>query len=98
MSETLNTLARHSGMTPARHRKSGGCNGNRIFEIDHQPANNRNRDRMRKIGFKALAAILTVGSRSKRHMDWTLVVAIFSTIVTISLVALYIWHGRTELH
>ena len=53
---------------------------------------------MRKIGFKALAAILTVGSRSKRHMDWTLVVAIFSTIVTISLVALYIWHGRTELH
>jgi hypothetical protein len=53
---------------------------------------------MRKIGLKALTAILTVGRRSKRHIDWTLAVAIFSTIVTLGLVALYVWHGRTEIH
>jgi hypothetical protein len=53
---------------------------------------------MRKIGFKALAAILTIGRRSKRHVDWTLAVAIFSTIVTIGLVALYVWQARTEIH
>ena len=53
---------------------------------------------MRKIGLKAMAAILTVGRRSKKHVDWTLAVAIFSTIVTIGLVALYIWQGRTDIH
>jgi hypothetical protein len=53
---------------------------------------------MRKIGFKALAAILTLGRRSKRHVDWTLAIAIFSTIVTIGLVALYIWQGRSGIH
>jgi hypothetical protein len=53
---------------------------------------------MRKIGLKALAAILTVGRRSRRHIDWTLAVAIFSTVVTIGLVALYVWQGRTEIH
>jgi hypothetical protein len=55
-------------------------------------------DQMRKIGLKAMAAILTVGRRSKKHVDWTLAVAIFSTIVTIGLVALYIWQGRTDIH
>jgi len=53
---------------------------------------------MRKIGFKALAAILTIGRRSKRHIDWTLAIAIFSTIVTVGLVALYISQGRGEFH
>ena len=53
---------------------------------------------MRKIGFKALAAILTIGRRSKKHVDWTLAVAIFSTIVTVSLIALYLWQGTTEFH
>jgi hypothetical protein len=53
---------------------------------------------MRKIGLKALAAILTVGRRSKRHVDWTLAVAIFSTIVTIGLVALYVWQRGSEIH
>jgi hypothetical protein len=51
---------------------------------------------MRKIGFKALAAILTISRHSKQHIDWTLAVAIFSTIVTIGLVALYIWDGWTR--
>jgi hypothetical protein len=53
---------------------------------------------MRKIGLKALTAILTVGRRSKRHVDWTLAVAIFSTIVTVGLVALYVWQSSTEIH
>jgi hypothetical protein len=53
---------------------------------------------MRKIGLKALTAILTVGRRSKRHIDWTLVVAIFSTIVTVGLVALYVWQASSEIH
>jgi hypothetical protein len=52
---------------------------------------------MRKIGLKALTAILTVGRRSKRHVDWTLAVAIFSTIVTLGLVALYVWQGSNEI-
>ena len=53
-------------------------------------------DKMRKIGFKALAAILTVGSRSKKHVDWTLTIAIFSTIVTLSLIALYFLQGSGD--
>jgi hypothetical protein len=52
---------------------------------------------MRKIGFKALTTILTIGRRSKTHVDWTLAIAIFSTIVTIGLVALYVLHGRPDL-
>jgi hypothetical protein len=51
---------------------------------------------MGKIRFKALAAILTIRRHSKQHVDWTLAVAIFSTIVTIGLVALYIWEGWTH--
>jgi uncharacterized membrane protein (DUF485 family) len=53
---------------------------------------------MRKIGFKALTVILTVGRRSKTHVDWTLAVAIVSTIVTVGLIALYIWQARAEFH
>ncbi|HLX14755.1 MAG TPA: hypothetical protein VKS24_06060 [Bradyrhizobium sp.] len=53
---------------------------------------------MRKIGLKALVAILTIGRRSRKHFDWTLAIAIFSTIVTVGLVALYIWQSRTAFH
>jgi hypothetical protein len=52
---------------------------------------------MRKIGFKALTAILTIGRRSRRHVDWTLAIAIFSTIVTIGLIAVYVLQGRADL-
>jgi hypothetical protein len=51
---------------------------------------------MRKIGFKALSAVLTIGRRSKRHVDWTLAIAIFSTIVTLSLIALYIFQDSGD--
>jgi hypothetical protein len=44
---------------------------------------------MKKIGLKALATILMAGRRSKKRIDWTLVIAIFSTLVTLSLFALY---------
>jgi hypothetical protein len=46
---------------------------------------------MRKVGLKALTAVLTIGRRSKKHIDWTLLIAIFSTIVTLSLIALYLF-------
>ena len=52
---------------------------------------------MRKIGYKALTVILTVGRRSREHVDWTLAIAIFSTIVTIGLIALYVLQGRGDL-
>lgn len=52
---------------------------------------------MRKINYKALMAILTVGSRSRKHIDWTLAIAIFSTMVTVGLVLLYVWQGRPDL-
>lgn len=52
---------------------------------------------MRKIGFKALTAILTIGRRSRRHVDWTLGIALFSTIVTIGLIVLYMFQSSADL-
>jgi hypothetical protein len=51
---------------------------------------------MRRVGLKALTAILTIGRRSKRHIDWTLLIALFSTVVTVGLVALYILDRFSE--
>jgi hypothetical protein len=51
---------------------------------------------MQKIGFKALSAVLTIGRRSKKHVDWTLAIAIFSTIVTFSFIALYIFQDSGD--
>jgi hypothetical protein len=45
---------------------------------------------MGRIGLKALTAILTLGRRSKRRVDWTLLITLFSTVVTVALIALYI--------
>ena len=52
---------------------------------------------MRRIGLKALTAILLLGQRSKKHIDWTLLIAIFSTIVTLSLIALYLLQRWEDL-
>ena len=52
---------------------------------------------MRRIGLKALTAILLLGRRSKKHIDWTLLIAIFSTIVTLSLIALYLLQRWEDL-
>jgi hypothetical protein len=46
---------------------------------------------LRKIGFKAFTAIVATGRRTRKHVDWTITIAIFSTIVTLSLIALYFW-------
>jgi hypothetical protein len=51
---------------------------------------------MRKINYKALMAILTIGRRSKKKIDWTLAIAIFSTVVTVGLILLYVWQGRPD--
>ena len=48
---------------------------------------------MKKMGLKALATVFMVGRRSKKRVDWTLVIAIFSTLVTLSLFALYLFQG-----
>jgi hypothetical protein len=53
-------------------------------------------NQMRKAGFKALAAILMIGRRSKKHVDWTMVIAVFSTIVTLSLIALYVFQDSAD--
>jgi len=44
---------------------------------------------MRKAGFKALVALLAAGRHARGHINWTLAIAIFSSIVTIGLVVLY---------
>jgi hypothetical protein len=53
---------------------------------------------MRKINYKALTAILSIARRSKKRIDWTLMIAIFSTVVTVGLVLLYVLNGRSDLH
>jgi hypothetical protein len=54
-----------------------------------RPLETERLSQMRKMGLKALTAILTIGRRSRRHVDWTLAIAIISTIVTVVLIALY---------
>jgi hypothetical protein len=44
---------------------------------------------MRKVGLKALVTLLTAERHSKGHINWTLSIAIFSTVVTLALVVLY---------
>ena len=51
---------------------------------------------MRKIGFKAVGTLLTLRRHSRRHANWTLSVAVFSTLVTIGLVALYLMREAPE--
>jgi hypothetical protein len=51
---------------------------------------------VRKIGFKAFAAISMIGRRSKKRVDWTTAIAIFSTVVTLSLIALYVFQDSVD--
>jgi hypothetical protein len=51
---------------------------------------------MGKSGFKAIAALLTSRRRSKRPQNWTLTIAILSTLVTIAIVALYLMQDTPE--
>jgi hypothetical protein len=52
---------------------------------------------MRKTGLKALTAILMVGRSSRERVDWALLVAIFSTLVTLSLILLYLCQRWADL-
>lgn len=45
---------------------------------------------MRNIGFKTLTTLLAMSRRSRRHVDATLAVVILSTIVTLSLIVIYL--------
>ena len=51
---------------------------------------------MGKIGLKAVRALLTLGRHSKHHANWTLSLAIVSTLVTIGLVVLYLMQETAE--
>ena len=51
---------------------------------------------MRKIGFKAVGALLTLRRHSRRHANWTLSIAVLSTLVTIGLIALYLMQETPE--
>ena len=52
---------------------------------------------MAKSGLKAVRALMTLGRGSKHHANWTLSIAIFSTLITIGLVALYLMQETAEL-
>ena len=52
---------------------------------------------MAESGLKAIFAFLTLKRHSKRHGNWTLSIAVFSTLVTIGLFALYLMQETPEL-
>lgn len=51
---------------------------------------------MRRLPLKALFAVLTLNKTEKRRLDWDRVIPIFSTAVTIGLVALYVYGKATS--
>lgn len=52
-------------------------------------------DLMRRFAMKALFAALALDRFGRRRIDWGRKILIFSTAVTLALVALYIW-GKTS--
>jgi hypothetical protein len=51
---------------------------------------------MRKFGLKALFTVLALSKTGKRRLDWDRVILIFSTSVTIGLIALYVYGKVTS--
>jgi hypothetical protein len=51
---------------------------------------------MRRFALKAIFTLLTLDRAEDRRLDWDLVILIFSTCVTIGLVALYIYGKSTS--
>ena len=49
---------------------------------------------MRKFAFKALFALLTLNRTERKRLDWDRVILIFSTSITVGLIALYVF-GKT---
>ena len=50
---------------------------------------------MRRFAFKALFAMLTLGRTERTRLDWDRVILIFSTSVTVGLIALYTYGKAT---
>lgn len=50
---------------------------------------------MRKFAFKALFALLTLNRTGRKRLDWDHVILIFSTSVTVGLIALYVFGKAT---
>lgn len=49
---------------------------------------------MRRFGLKAIITLLTMNKVRRERIDWNRVILIFSTAVTIGLIALYLF-GKT---
>jgi hypothetical protein len=49
---------------------------------------------MRKFAFKALFTLLTLNRTERKRLDWDRLILIFSTSVTVGLIALYVF-GKT---
>jgi hypothetical protein len=50
---------------------------------------------MRRFAFKAIFAMLTFNRAERKRPDWDRVILIFSTVVTLGLVALYVYGKAT---
>jgi hypothetical protein len=46
---------------------------------------------MNKMGLKTLTAILMLGRRSRKHVNWTLTIAVICTLATVVLAAAYLF-------
>jgi hypothetical protein len=51
---------------------------------------------MPRFGLKAVFALLALNRGRYRRLDWDRVILIFSTCVTIGLIALYVWGKATS--
>jgi len=51
---------------------------------------------MRRLPIKALFAVLTLNKPEKKRLDWDRVILIFSTAVTVGLIALYTYGKATS--
>lgn len=51
---------------------------------------------MRRFAFKALFAMLSLNRAGRKRPDWDRVILIFSTAVTVGLIALYVYGKATS--
>jgi hypothetical protein len=56
----------------------------------------RSAGRMGKSAFKAIGVLLALRRHSKQHANWTLSIAVLSTLVTVGLFALYLMRETPE--
>jgi len=51
---------------------------------------------MRRFALKALFAVLTLNKTEKKRLDWDRIILVFSTAVTVGLIALYVYGKVTS--